>query len=200
MWHFVVVLLSLFRFSFFWTPCALYMDSHLFTRQKKSESFLARVSSVIELVASFLTSCGTESFTVLCPSTPNHFRHSQGNKITFETRRFYCAYATYSSFNVICSTPENELSNSVRVFLFLSITSFLLFQEKYGFLMKPSSVAINILSDSIVRQKNRVHLLSYTMMNNNHVFYYSIGIRIEETISMVLGIKSIRKNCIELSL
>lgn len=132
MWHFVVVLLSLFRFSFFWTPCALYMDSHLFTRQKKGESFLARVSSVIEFVASFLTSCGTEFFTVLCPSTPNHFRYSQGNKITFETRRFYCAYATYSSFNVICSTPENELSNSVRVFLvlFLSITSCLLFQEK----------------------------------------------------------------------
>lgn len=56
--------------------------------------------------------------------------------------------------------------------------------------MKPSSVAINILSDSIVRQKNRVHLLSYTMMNNNHIFYYSIGIHIEETICMVLGIKS----------
>lgn len=66
--------------------------------------------------------------------------------------------------------------------------------------MKPCSVAINILSDFIVRQKNRVHLLSYTMMNNNHIFYYSIGIHIEETICMVLGIKSIRKNCIELSL
>ena len=34
------------------------------------------------------------------------------------------------------------------------------------------NVAINIKSDSIVRQTNKVHLLSYTTMNNQHIFYY----------------------------
>ena len=36
---------------------------------------------------------------------------------------------------------------------------------------------INIQSDSIVRQTNKVHLLSYTMMNNEHIFitsYFSL--------------------------
>ena len=33
------------------------------------------------------------------------------------------------------------------------------------------NVVIYIKSDSIVRQMNKVHLLSYTMMNNKHIFY-----------------------------
>ena len=33
---------------------------------------------------------------------------------------------------------------------------------------------MNIQSDSIVRQMNKVHFVSYTMMNNNYIFYYNI--------------------------
>ena len=33
-------------------------------------------------------------------------------------------------------------------------------------------VTINIQSDSILGQTNKVHVLSYTMMNNEHIFYY----------------------------
>lgn len=33
-------------------------------------------------------------------------------------------------------------------------------------------VAINIKSDSIVRQTNEVHLLSYITRNNKHTIYY----------------------------
>ena len=32
----------------------------------------------------------------------------------------------------------------------------------------------NVQSDSTVRQTNKVHLLSYTTMNNKHIFYYNI--------------------------
>ena len=35
------------------------------------------------------------------------------------------------------------------------------------------NVAIYIISDSIVRQTNKVHLLSYTTMNDMHIFYYN---------------------------
>lgn len=55
--------LSWFRFSFFLTPCVVYIVLHLVIWQKKKNrkaSFLARVCSVIEFVASFSTSCGTE--------------------------------------------------------------------------------------------------------------------------------------------
>ena len=40
---------------------------------------------------------------------------------------------------------------------------------------------IDIQSDSIVRQTNKVHLLSYTTMNNEHIFitsYFSLSHRI----------------------
>ena len=30
-----------------------------------------------------------------------------------------------------------------------------------------------IISDSIVRQTNKVHFLSYTTINNKHIFYYN---------------------------
>ena len=33
------------------------------------------------------------------------------------------------------------------------------------------NVAINIHSDTVARQTNKVHLLSYNTMNNNHIFY-----------------------------
>ena len=36
------------------------------------------------------------------------------------------------------------------------------------------NVTIYIKSDSIVRQTNKVHLLSYTTMNNKHIFYYKV--------------------------
>ena len=34
------------------------------------------------------------------------------------------------------------------------------------------NVAIYIISDSVVRQTNKFHILSYTSMNNKHIFYY----------------------------
>ena len=40
-------------------------------------------------------------------------------------------------------------------------------------LIASTSTAINIQSDSILRQTNKVHLLSYTAMNNKHIFYYN---------------------------
>ena len=36
------------------------------------------------------------------------------------------------------------------------------------------NVVINIQSDSIVRQTSKVHRLTYTTMNKNHIFYYNI--------------------------
>ena len=57
---------------------------------------------------------------------------------------------------------------------------------------------INIQSDSIVRQMNKVHLLSYTMMNNEHIFitsYFSLPYH-TESIFKVTRMKEMITNLI----
>ena len=57
---------------------------------------------------------------------------------------------------------------------------------------------INIQSDSIMRQMNKVHLLSYTTMNNEHIFitsYFSLPYH-TESISKVRRMKEMITNLI----